>query len=48
MAPHRTTAKGLQILSTATAEVMASASPTPSQRSTFSVRPPRVRRDLPL
>jgi len=48
MAPHHTTAKGLQTLSTATAEVVASSSPTPSQRSTFSVRPPRVRRDLPL
>ena len=48
MAPHRTTAKGLQTLSTATAEVVASSSPTPSQRSTFSVRPPRVHRDLPL
>jgi len=48
MAPHRTTVKGLQTLSTATAEVVASSSTTPSQRSTFSVRPPRVRRDLPL
>jgi len=38
MAPHRTTAKGLQTLLTATAEVVAS----PSQRSTFSVRPPRI------
>jgi len=48
MAPHLTTAKGLQTLSTATAEVVASSSGTPSQRSTFSVRPLRVRRDLPL
>jgi len=48
MAPHRTTAKGLQTLLTATAEVVASPSPTPSQRSTFSVRPLRVHRDLPL
>jgi len=31
----------------ATAEVVASSSPIPSQRSTFSVRPPRVHRDLP-
>jgi len=48
MAPHRTTAKGLQTLLTATAEVVASSSPTPSQRWTFSVRPPQVHRDLPL
>jgi len=48
MAPQSTTEKGLQTLSTATAEVVASSSPTPTQRSTFSVRPPRVRRDLPL
>jgi len=46
MAPHRTTAKGLQTLSTATAEVVASSSPTLSQRSTFSVRPPQTHRDL--
>ena len=48
MAPHRTTAEGLQTLLTATAEVVASSSPTPSHRLTFSVRPPRVHRDLPL
>ena len=48
MAPHRTSEKGLQTLLRATAQVVASSSPTPSQRSTFSMRPPRVHRDLPL
>jgi len=47
MAPHRTT-HGLQNLSTAMAEVVAPSSPTPSNRSAFSVRPPRVHRDLSL
>jgi len=48
MAPHRTTHTGLQNLSTAMAEVVASSSPTSSNRSAFSVRPPRVHRDLPF
>ena len=48
MAPHRTTHTGFQNLSTAMAEVVASSSPTPSNRSAFSVRPPRVHRDLPF
>ena len=47
MAPNRTSEKGLQTLLRATAQVVASSSPTPSQRSTFSMRPPRVHRDLP-
>jgi len=46
MAPHRTTHTGLQNLSTAMAEVVALSSTTPSNRSAFSVRPPRVHRDL--
>jgi len=37
MASHRTTAKSLQTLSTATAEVVASSSPTPSQRSAYNI-----------
>jgi len=47
MAPRRTSEKGFQTLLRATAQVVASSSPTPSQRSTFSMRPPRVHRDLP-
>jgi len=47
MAPHRNTEKGFQTLSTSTAAVVASSSLTPSQRSTWSMRPPRVHRDLP-
>jgi len=46
MAPHRTTHTGLQNLSTAMAEVVASSFPTTSNRSAFSVRPPLVHRDL--
>ena len=45
---HRTTHRGLQALSTATAETVASPSPTPSNRSVFSVRPARIHRDLPV
>jgi len=48
IAPHRKTHTGLRNLSTATAEVVASSSPTPSNRSASSVRPPRVHRDLPF
>jgi len=49
MAPPRTTDQGLQTLSTATAELVASSSPTPSNRSVFfSVQPSRVHRDLPF
>jgi len=48
MVPHGTIRKGLQSLSTATAEVVSSSSPTPSNRSVFSVRPLRVHRDLPV
>jgi len=46
MAPNRTSEKILQTLLRATAQAVASSSPTPSQRSTFSMRPPRVHRDL--
>jgi len=47
MASHRTTETSLQALLTATADVVSPSSPTPSQRSAFSMRPPRVHRDLP-
>jgi len=45
---HPTTQRGLQTLSTATAETVASPSPTPSNRSVFSMRPARIHRDLPV
>jgi len=48
MAPHRTSGQGLQTLLRATDQVVASSSPTPSQRSMFSMRPPPVHHDLPL
>jgi len=47
MAPHRTSEKGPQTLLGATAQFVASSSPTPSQRTTFSMRPPHVHRVLP-
>jgi len=45
---HPFTRRGLQTLSTAKAETVASPSPTPSNRSVRSMRPPRVHRDLPV
>jgi len=48
MAPHRTSEKGPETLLRATAQFVASSSsPTASQRSTFSMRPPHVHRVLP-
>jgi len=48
MVPHRTTHTGLQNLSTATAKLVALSSPTPSNRSAFSVQPSRVHHDIPV
>jgi len=47
MAPHRTSDKGPQTLFGATAQFVASSSPTPSQRSTFSIQPSHAHRVLP-
>jgi len=47
MAPHCSSEKGPQTLLGATAQFVASSSPTPSQRSTFSMQPPHVHRVLP-
>jgi len=47
MAPHRTSDKGPQTLFGATAQFVASSSPTPSQRSTFSMQPSHAHRILP-
>jgi len=47
MTPHRTSEKGPQTLLGATAQFVASSSPTHSQRSTFSMRLPHVHRILP-
>jgi len=48
MAPHRTSDKGPQTLLGATAQLVATSSPTPSQRSTctFSMQPPHAHRIL--
>ena len=45
---HPFTSRGLQTLSTAKAETVASPSPTPSNRSARSMRTPRVHRDVPV
>jgi len=47
MAPHRRQVKGLQTLFGAKAQLVASSSPTTSQRSTFSMLPPHAHRMLP-
>ena len=47
MAPLRTSEKGPQTLLGATAQFVAPSAPTPSQRSTFLMRPPHVHRVLP-
>jgi len=46
MAPHRTSDKGPQTLFRATSQLVASSSPTFSQRSTFSMQPPHAHRVL--
>ena len=47
VAPHRVPYRGPQTLFIATAQVVASPSPTPSKRSTFSVQAPQAHRTLP-
>jgi len=47
MAPHRTSDKGPQTLFGATAQFVASSSPIPSQRSTFSMQPSHAHSILP-
>ena len=44
---QRTSDKGPQTMFRATAQLVASSSPTPSQRSTFSMQPPHAHRVLP-